>query len=61
MLIKYLIYKYRMCKCDKKEPSIEKPRPKVNPKKIEQSLIKNDPMYLVFGKGYLEHKLKNKD
>jgi hypothetical protein len=50
-----------MCKCDKKEPSIEKPRPKVNPKKIEQSLIKNDPMYLVFGKGYLEHKLKNKD
>jgi len=52
-----------MCdtKCEKKPYSIEKTRPKKNPKKIEQSVIKNDPMYLVFGKGYLEHKLKNKD
>ena len=45
-------------KCDKKEYSIEKARPKPKtPKKIEQTLMKNDPMYLVIGKGYLEHKL----
>lgn len=50
-----------MCNsCEKKTVSIEKPRPKQNVKKIEQS-IKNNPMYLIFGKGYLEYRLKNKD
>jgi hypothetical protein len=37
---------------ERKEPSIEKPRPKINKKKQEEKLL-NNPMYHIFGSSVL--------
>jgi len=37
---------------EKKEPSIEKPRPKINKKKQEEKM-KHNPMYHIFGNSVL--------
>ena len=41
--------------CMHKEQTIEKAKPKINIKKLENKYI-NDPLYIIFGKQYLQKK-----
>tara|TARA_Y100000401_G_scaffold117199_1_gene125079 strand:+ start:1115 stop:1288 length:174 start_codon:yes stop_codon:yes gene_type:complete len=49
------------CKKNKKcksEYTIEKPKPKINMKKLEKKYV-NDPLYAMFGKDYILQKKNN--
>ena len=49
----------KSCPCkkclDKKEPTIEKPKPKLNFNKLDKK-YSNDPLYVIFGKQYIQRK-----